>query len=159
MSKHFFYNYKEDMEIRLAKVFRRELEKLDEDRKKQAQVDIAQEMIESYYNDLEATLSDIIIVSAGKIKLIRDGDMFIKFVMFDNYVKYTRFEYGIEVEIGVYDEQAGIVEAKINSNIIPGEKRCVVKKIGKIHDGAHFDENTMNYYMNEAFDTLEIFHE
>lgn len=156
MSKHFFYNYKDDLEIRLQKVFRRDLARLEEDRKNQAQLDIAHNMIEKYYDQLEGKLADIIEVSHGKIKVLREGNMIVKFQMYDNYVKYTRFDQGIEVEIGVYDDVSKIIEARINSNIIPGEKRCVVKKIGKIHDGAHFDENTINYYMNEAFSQLDI---
>lgn len=156
MSKHFFYNYKDDLQIRLSKVFRRELGNLEDSRKKQAQLDVAHNLIEKYYHDLEEQLKDIILVSHGKIKLIRDGNIIVKFVMYDNYVKYTRYEHGIEVEIGNYDEESEIVEARINSNIIPSDKRCIVKKVGKIHDGAHFDENTINYYMNEAFSSLEL---
>lgn len=159
MSKHFFYNYKDELEIKLSKVFRKELKNLEEDRKKLEQLDIAQDMIEKYFTNLENDLIDIIGVSDGKIHTARDGDMFMKFSMYEHFVKFTRFARGIEVEIGVYDDFVGIVEARINSNIIPGEKRCVVKKIGKVHDGSHFDENTINYYMNEAFNALDILKE
>ncbi|MBN2795795.1 MAG: hypothetical protein JXR88_10340 [Clostridia bacterium] len=156
MSKHFFYNYKDELQIKLSKIFRKELQSLEVDRNNQAQLDVAHNLIERYYHDLEESLKDIMVVSKGKIKVIRDNNVIVKFVMYDNYVKYTRFEQGIEVEIGNYDPNTKIVEARINSNIIPSEKRCIVKKIGKIHDGAHFDENTINYYMNEAFSSLDL---
>lgn len=155
MSKHFFYNYKDDLEIKLKKVYRKDLKALEENRSKQAQLDQAHGLIQLYYEKLLSTLEDIISVSDGSIECVIEDDV-IKFKMYDHYVKYTRFDQGIEVEIGVFDEDSQIVEARINSNIIPSDKRCVVKKIGKVHDGAHFDENTINYYMNEAFSHLDI---
>jgi len=155
MSKHFFYDYKVELEEQLGKKFRRELKQLEEERAFQTQLDEAQEVIETYFKVLESSLSDIILISDNKVQLIRDGSMIVQFKMFDNYVKFTRFDHAIEVEIGDFDRQTKIIEARIISNIIPGEKRCVVKRIGKVHDGAHFDDKTINFYMNEAFGHLE----
>lgn len=157
MSMHFFYNYKLDLEKKLSEVYQRDLKKLEEKRDRQRQLDVAQNLIENYYNKLASDLKDIVEVSNGKISFMSHEDMIIKFIMYEHYVRYTRMDQGIEVEIGTYDESSGLIEGRINSNIIPGEKRCVVKKIGKVHDGSHFDENTINYYMNEAFSTLDIF--
>jgi hypothetical protein len=156
MSKSFFYNYKDDLEFKLAKVYRKELKNLKETRKNQAQLDVAHNLIEKYFNNLEKDLIDIVQISNGQIEFCRDENVIVKFTMYDHYVKFTRFDQGIEVEIGVYDEVSKIIEARINSNIIPGDKRCIVKKIGKVHDGAHFDENTINFYMNEAFSKLDL---
>lgn len=155
MSKHFFYDYKIELQDKLGKKFRRELKQLEEERALQHQLDVAQEMIEEYFKALEASLSDIILISDSRVQLIRDGSMVVQFKMFDNYLKFTRFDHAIEVEIGVFDVSSKIIEATIISNIIPGEKRCVVKRIGKVHDGAHFDDKTINFYMNEAFGQLE----
>jgi hypothetical protein len=153
---HFFYNYKLDLEKKLSEVFQRELKKLEERRNRQRQLDVAQNLIENYYNKLASDLKDIVEVSNGKISFMSHEDMIIKFIMYEHYVRYTRMDQGIEVEIGTYDESSGLIEGRINSNIIPGEKRCVVKKIGKVHDGSHFDENTINYYMNKAFSGLDV---
>jgi hypothetical protein len=155
MSKHFFYDYKVELEEQLGKKFRRELKQLEEERAFQTQLDEAQQVIETYFKVLESSLSDIILISDNKVQLIREGSMIVQFKMFDNYVKFTRFDHAIEVEIGDFDRQTKIIEARIISNIIPGEKRCVVKRIGKVHDGAHFDDKTINFYMNEAFGHLE----
>ncbi|MBI9013428.1 MAG: hypothetical protein JEZ08_14440 [Clostridiales bacterium] len=155
MSKHFFYDYKVDLQDQLGKLFRKKLSELDSERARLAQLDAAQELIVDYFNGLESSLADIIIVSDNKIHLIREGSMIVKFTMFDNFVKFTRFEQAIEVEIGEYDKTSKIVEARIIGNIIPGEKKCVVKRIGKVHDGSHFDDKTINFFMNEAFGSLK----
>lgn len=151
MSKSFFYDYKVELQEKLGKKFKRELKELEAERARQSQLDDAQQVIENYFRILEDTIADIILVSDNKVQLIREGSMIVKFMMFDNYVKFTRFDHAIEVEIGEFDKSSKIIEAKIISNIIPGDKRCVVKRIGKVHDGAHFDDKTINFYMNEAF--------
>ncbi len=156
MSKHFFYDYKVELQEQLGKKFRKELKELEAERTKQGQLDAAQAIVEEYFKILESSLSDIILISDNRLQLIRDGSMIVQFKMFDNYVKFTRFEHAIEVEIGEFDNETKIVEARISSNIIPGEKRCVVKRIGKVHDGSHFDDKTINFYMNEVFGHLNL---
>ncbi len=155
MAKHFFYDYKVDLQDQLGKLYRNKLSELDSERARFAQLDAAQELIVDYFNGLESSLADIIIVSDNRMHMVREGSMIIKFTMFDNFVKFTRFEQAIEVEIGEFDEMSKIVEARIIGNIIPGEKKCVVKRIGKVHDGSHFDDKTINFFMNEAFGSLK----
>lgn len=155
MSKSFFYDYKVELQEKLGKKFKHELQALEDKRTKQSQLNDAQKLIESYFSVLEETISDIILVSDDKVRLIQEGSMIVKFMMFDNYLKFTRFDHAIEVEIGAFDKSSEIIEAQIISNIIPGDKRCVVKRIGKVHNGAHFDDKTINFYMNEAFGNLE----
>jgi len=155
MAKHFFYDYKIDLQDQLGKLYRKKLGELDSERARFAQLDAAQELIVDYFNGLESSLADIIIVSDNRIHMVREGGMIIKFTMFDNFVKFTRFEQAIEVEIGEFDKMSKIVEARIIGNIIPGEKKCVVKRIGKVHDGSHFDDKTINFFMNEAFGSLK----
>jgi hypothetical protein len=156
MSKSFFYDYKYELQERLGKKFRRELAALESERSRQSQLNVAQETIVNYYSDLETSLSDIILISDNKVQIIKDGSMIVKFMMFDNYVKFTRFDHAIEVEIGNFDQDTQIIEARIISNIIPGDKKCVVKRIGKVHDGSHFDDKTINFYMNEAFGEINF---
>lgn len=155
MAKHFFYDYKVDLQDQLGKLYRKKLSELDSERARLAQLDAAQELIVDYFNGLESSLADIIIVSDNRLHMVREGSMIIKFTMFDNFVKFTRFEQAIEVEIGEFDELSKIVEARIIGNIISGEKKCVVKRIGKVHDGSHFDDKTINFFMNEAFGSLK----
>lgn len=155
MAKHFFYDYKIDLQDQLGKLYRKKLSELDSERARLAQLDAAQELIVDYFNGLESSIADIIIVSDNRLHMVREGSMIIKFTMFDNFVKFTRFEQAIEVEIGEFDEMSKIVEARIIGNIIPGEKKCVVKRIGKVHDGSHFDDKTINFFMNEAFGSLK----
>lgn len=156
MSKSFFYDYKVELQEKLGKKFRKEIKELEDERARQSQLNDAQDIIENYFKILEDTIADIILVSDNKVQLICEGSMIVKFMMFDNYLKFTRFDHAIEVEIGEFDNDSKIIEAKIISNIIPGDKRCVVKRIGKVHDGAHFDDKTINFYMNEAFGNLNI---
>lgn len=158
MSKSFFYDYKVELQEKLERKFRHELKELENKRFKQAQLDEAQATIEKYFDVLESSIADMILVSDGKIQAIKDGGMIIKFVLFNNYLKFTRFDHAIEVEIGEYDKNSEIIEARIISNIIPGEKKAVVKRIGKVHDGSHFDDKTIDFYMNEAFENLEFLH-
>ncbi len=158
MSKSFFYDYKVELQEKLGKKFRHELKELENTRFKQAQLDDAQGTIEKYFEELKSSIADIILISDGKIQALQEGRMIMKFVLFDNYVKFTRFDHAIEVEIGKYDERSEIIEAKIISNIIPGEKKPVVKRIGKVHDGSHFDDKTINFYMNEAFGDFDFLH-
>jgi len=158
MSKSFFYDYKVELQEKLSKKFRHELKDLETKRFKQSQLDDAQVVIEKYFNELESSISDMILVSNGKIQAVKEGRMIMKFMLFDNYVKFTRFDHSIEVEIGEYDKNADIIEARIISNIIPGDKKPIVKKIGKVHDGAHFDDKTIDFYMNEAFGEFKFLH-
>ncbi len=155
MSKHFFYDYREVLADKLEKKYTKELVELEKLRRKQKQLDNAEKVIKNYFDILDKDLGDTILVSGGDIEILKNDEMILKFSMFQNYIKFTRFDHAIEVEIGAFDPVTEIVEARINSNIIPSDKRCVVKKIGKVHDGSHFDENTINYYMNEAFGELE----
>lgn len=156
MSKHFEYNYREVLAEKLEKKYNHQLILLASRRKKQAQLDAAQTIIRNYFDELEGDISDTIIVSNGDISIVKGEKEIVKITMFQNYLKFTRFDHAIEVEIGEYDKITDIVEARINGNIIPSDKKCVIKKIGKVHDGSHFDGNTINYYMNEAFGKIEI---
>ena len=59
MSKHFFYNYKDELGIKLSKVFRRQLATLEEDRQKQEQLDTAQLLIDQYFKKLKMSKQDL----------------------------------------------------------------------------------------------------
>lgn len=155
MSKNFFYDYKEVLAGKLEKKYKNELLLLAVNREKQKQLDNAQKKIEDYYNILATEMKDTIEVSNGDILIMSTEDVFLRMTMFGNYVKFSRLTNSIEVEIGEFDPVTDIVEANIDSNIIPSDKKCIVKKIGKVHDGSHFDERTISYYMNKAFGELK----
>lgn len=155
MSKNFVYDYKVELQGQLGKLFRKQLITLDLEKNHVAQLDLAQKIVLEYFNNLRTSLTDIIKVANGKVMSIQEDRMIVKFMMFNNYLKFTRFDQAIEVEVGEFDKESQIIEAKIISNIIPGDKKCVVKRIGKIHDGSHFDDKTINFFMHEAFGSLK----
>jgi len=155
MSKNFFYDYKVELQGQLGKHFRKQLSALDLERNRIAQLDSAQKIVLEYFENLSTSLADIMAVAHERVMLTQEENMIVKFTMFDNYLKFTRFDHAIEVEVGEFDNESQIVEARIISNIIPGEKKCVVKRIGKVHDGSHFDDKTINFYMHEAFGSLK----
>jgi hypothetical protein len=59
--------------------------------------------------------------------------------------------------VGYYDAEEDSIKSKTVAHIVPGEKKCQVKKLGQIHDGSTFDENTLNHYMRLAFRNIFSF--
>jgi len=101
-----------------------------------------------------------IIVAAGK-GIRMDDNVRKQYLLLDNrpLISHT-----IEVfdECSIIDEiflvvpEEDFVESMVLSYIVPGEKKPKIKRVGKIHDGSNFDENTLNYYMREAFGELDL---
>lgn len=150
MSVHFFYNYRDELvkklkehysnDVRSWKVFMAEKKQLDE----------AESMITKYFKGLEGDLSDVIEASNEEIGL-SITDEIIEFRIQKNFVRFRREERAIQVKIGYYVTENNMVETEILGYIMPGDKRAVMKKVGKIHDGSTFDENTINFYLRKAF--------
>ncbi len=154
MTVHFFYNYKDALVKELTGNYEEALEELAKERQQQAQLDQVQQIIEDYFKSLGTQLTDVMVVSDGRITLEEGDDYLYKFHIQENYIKLTRREKHIEIKIGVYSRDTELVEATIVAYVVPGDKRAVVRKVGKIHDRNHFDENTLNYYMRRAFHDL-----
>lgn len=155
MSKHFFYDYKEDLIKKLNKKYANELLKVHEERREQQQLESAEQMIRSYFQQIRDDLQDLIEASNGKITYDEGDEIILTLTIHHNFIRFIRTPKCIEVKIGIYNKTEDLVESVIMGYIVPGEKVCKIKKPGKIHEGGSFDENTLSSYMREAFGHLE----
>jgi hypothetical protein len=151
MTVHFFYNFKEDLIEKIKSDYEDELIKRKENMREQKQLDDAGKIILDYFKIIRNALSEIIEVSNGKIKYEESAGYLVKFTIGKNSLRFLRKEKSIQVKVELYIKEADIVESKILGNIVIGTKVAMVKEIGKLHTGSHFDENTINYYMRIAF--------
>ena len=156
MTIHFFYDFKDEMIKKLNEYFSEELEALRYEKKQVNQIDDAEKSIRNYFKNIVADMSEIIEASDEKIKFESDDDVIGKLTIMKHYLKFTRKDVSIEVKIGYYIPEDDFVESMVLSYIVPGEKKPKIKRVGKIHDGSNFDENTLNYYMREAFGELNM---
>lgn len=159
MSLPFFYNYKEALVKKLkddyaGAVNAKKLEEIEAQQMKEAQ-----KLIEVTFKEMEKNLAEVVSVSKGEINFERRDECEIaRLTINRNYVVFTwKDKKSIEVEVGNYSAELDMVEASIHGYIVPGEKKAVVKVVGKIHEGGHFDENSINYYLRSAF--VGIVHE
>ncbi len=146
-----FYDYRDEFIKKLKVMYSEELVHYNEEQMKQKQLNTAENLIRKYFNDLEKEMKPLIEVSHGNIELIKE-EQYIKFIMNHEYLKFTRFEHSIKVEMGIYNEEEDYVEARILSDIIPGKKKCVIKKVRSLHNYSTFDVQTINHYMNRMFE-------
>ncbi len=151
MTVHFFYNFKEELIERIKEDYNNELVKRKENIRQQKQLDDAEKIILDYFKVVKNALNEIFEVSNGKIKYEENTDFISKFTIGKNSLRFLRKEKSIQVKVELYIKEADIVESKILGNIIIGSKVAMVKEVGKLHTGSHFDENTINYYMRVAF--------
>lgn len=155
MSKHFFYDYKEDLIKKLNKKYTKELTELHNEQREQNQLDEAEKAIRSYFQTVNAEMSDLIKASKGEITYDEGEEIILTLTIHQNFIRFIRTPKSIEVKIGIYNKEEDLVESVIVGYIVPGEKICKIKKLGKIHEGGNFDENTLSSYMREAFGHLE----
>lgn len=155
MSKHYFYDYKEDLIKKLNKKYAEELSKVYEERREQTQLDDAEEMIRKYFRIVHDEMKDLIAASNGAITYDEGDEIILTLTIHHNFIRFIRTPKAIEVKIGIYNKVEDLVESVIMGYIVPGEKYCKIKKLGKIHEGGNFDENTLSSYMREAFGHLE----
>ncbi len=151
MSVHFFYNYKEELIKKLKEHFKTELEQRDERLRVEGQLGEAEKMIKDYFDEMTEAMSVIEEVSDGVVRYITDEKVIAYLEIYRNYVKFTRSDNTIEIKLGQFNEEDQIVESAVYAYVIPGDKKCKIKKVGKLHDGSHFDENTINTYVRKAF--------
>lgn len=155
MSVHFFYNYKDDLVKKLKEHYAGDIKRREEEKREQGQLDDAAMTAASYFKDMASELAEVIDSSNGGVKIsINEGGNIVEFAIDSNYLKMTRKEKSIEVVIGTYVEETDMTESVVLGYIVPGEKKAITKKIGKIHDGSHFDENALNYYLRSAFGSV-----
>jgi hypothetical protein len=151
MSVHYFYNYKDELIKKLKERFGNELVQKKERERLQAQLDEAETLIREYFKANSVDLNELVTVSNGAISFTVEEPLRILLQIDKNFVEFNRLETSIEIRVGLYDEKVDFVNAEVECYVIPGEKKCHIKKVGKIHDGSHFDENTINYYVRKAF--------
>jgi uncharacterized FlaG/YvyC family protein len=156
MTIHFFYDFKEELLKKLNEYYGEEIKVLSYEKKQVNQIDDAEEGIRNYFKHIVSDMSEIIEAANGDIKFESDNDVIGKLTIMKHYLKFTRKDVSIEVKIGYYIPEDDFVESMVLSYIVPGEKKPKIKRVGKIHDGSNFDENTLNYYMREAFGELNI---
>lgn len=155
MSVHFFYNYREHLIKQLKGHYEDIVALKQQDDALQLQLDEAEDIIRKYFEVINLELSEVMEASNGDIKLMDElDDAILRFSIMDNYIKFVRKPQAIEVEIGRFQLDMGMVETYILAYIIPGEKKCRTRMVGKVHEGGSFDENTINFYMREAFQDI-----
>ncbi len=155
MSVHFFYNYRDELVKKLKEHYSEDVRDWKKLQAEARQIDEAEEMVKKYFRALEKELEDVIEASKEEIGLSVKEDV-IEFRIKRNFVRFKRRERAMQVKVGYYVSENDMVETAILGYVVPGDKRAVLKKVGKIHDGSTFDDNTLNYYLRKAFsDWLE----
>jgi len=156
MTVHFYYKYKEDIVKQLQYFYAKELKDLDEIRQQKAQLDEAEHQIRMYYEDLRTAIADISEVSKGEVLYEEGEDFILQLTIHKNYLKFIRTPHAIEVVIGRHRIRENDTEVLIESYIVPGDKRCVIKKKGTMHQGSHFDSGSIDAYMREIFGHKQV---
>lgn len=158
MSVHFFYDYKDELIKKLKEHYSESLDVQEKIMKERKQIDEAVQIVDQYFDVLERELKDVFSVSSGEVKLVRNDDALVHFSIMDGFIKFIRKDRSLQVIIGFYVPEEGVVESKIVAYIIPGDKKAKIKKVGKVHNGSTFDENSLNHFMRVAFKDM-FFHE
>ena len=151
MTVHFFYNFKDELIHKIKNEYENELMKRKEELRKQKQLDEAEEKILEYFKVIKNGLSEVMEVADDHITYEENEEFILKFTIGKNSIKFTRNQSTIDAQVSLYLEESDMVESKILGHVVPGEKACAVKEVGKLHTGSHFDENTINHYMRVAF--------
>ena len=162
MSVHFFYNYRDELVKKLKEHYSDDVKQWKKQVMENKQLDEAENILRKYFKGLVNELEDVIEASNREIMLV-ENDNLMEFKIQQNFVRFTRQERAIQVKVGYYVSENDMVETAILGYVVPGDKRAVMKKVGKIHDGSTFDENTINFYLRSAFSewlqNLESSHE
>lgn len=154
MTVHFFYNYKDELIKKLKERYTSELVLKKDKEHMQAQLDEAEKLIKTYFSDNQEALLEIMEVSNGAVDFFNEDPLHIKLEIDKNHVEFKRLDMSIEIRVGRYDTVTDWVESEVKCYVVPGDRKCKIKKVGQVHDSSHFDENTINYYVREAFGHL-----
>ncbi|MCK8058303.1 MULTISPECIES: hypothetical protein [unclassified Fusibacter] len=155
MSVHYGYNYKLALIKKLKSMYGKELEHLEFERAQRAQLDEAEDLILSFFGASKDELLELEVASVGEVLYQEyEDDYIVRLTIHENYIQFTRKPTAIEIELGQWNEEDQHAESSVVAYIIPGEKKCKLKKIGKVHDGSNFDENVINSYVRQAFESI-----
>ncbi len=160
MSVHFFFNYREHLIKKLKEHYGTIVELKKADESLQIQLEEAENIIRDYFEVVAIDLQEVLNAASNEVQLDYDSeDYIVKFTIVDNYVRFIRRPTAIEVEISRYDDTLNMNETFIIAYVVPGEKKCHTKKVGMVHEGGSFDENSLNYFMREAFGEIVQYEE
>lgn len=152
---HFHYNFREELTKKLREQYAGDIVKYRHEMTRVQQIDEAEQFIFDYFGRLAEDLEDVLAVADGGIAFEGpEGDTIIRFSIRDNFIRFTRRDKFIEVKVGKYDAVDDMVESTILGYVVAGEKKAQTRRVGKVHGGSTFDENTLNQYMREAFGNL-----
>lgn len=152
MSVHYGYNYKKDLIKKMRNQYGKELEQLRAEKARLAQLKEAEDLIFSFFADLKDEFLELAEASNNKVYFSQNQDEYlVKLHLVESYIQFSRKPNAIEIELGAWNESENYLESRIVAYIVPGDKKCLLKRVGKVHDGAHFDESTINSYIRTAF--------
>ncbi len=156
MTVRFFYDFREELIKSLTGRFNQEIKVYRHNQDQLRQIDEAEELIRRYFDQLLSQMTEIMEAAREEVSFDQEDEVVAKLTLMSHYLKFTRKNLSIEVKIGYHVPDLNLVESQVLSYIVPGEKRAKIKRVGKIHDGSHFDENALNYYMREAFSKIDF---
>lgn len=152
MSVHYGYNYKKDLIKKMRLLYAKELKALAIRRNQQEQLDQAKQLILNFFEEEREEFSDLAVATNQEVSYTEDENgYFLKLRIHQASIQFTRQEDSIEIEITSWNEADKYLETNVVAYVIPGEDRCRLRVVGKVHEGAHFDENTINSYIRVAF--------
>ena len=155
MSVHYGYNYKLALIKKLKTIYGKELVNLEFEREQQRQLDEAEDLIINFFGASKDDLIELELASLGDVLYQEYEDEYIvKLSIQENYIQFSRKPNVIEIELGIWNEEDQHAEIAVLAYIMPGEKKCKLKKVGKVHDGSNFDENVINSYVRKAFEAI-----
>lgn len=152
MSVHFGYNYKAALIKKLQERYASQIENIANDKAKQRLLDEAEKTILDFFYASRGELALLEEASSGSVEYRENDEDYIARLKIENcYIQFSRKPQAIEIERGDIDSDNGMTRMTIYGHIVPEEKRCVLKKVGKVHDGSTFDENVLNSYIRKTF--------
>ncbi len=152
MSVHYGYNYKKDLIKKMRIQYAKEIEKIHVEKARLAQIEEAENLIVSFFSDLKDDFIELAEASNNEVQFLQNQDEYlVKMQIHNAYVQFNRKSNSIDIEIGAWNDTDGFLESRVVAYVIPGDKRCLLKRVGKVHDGSHFDESTINSYIRMAF--------
>lgn len=152
MTVHYGYNYKKDLIKKMNLHYQKELDKLAITRLHQLQLDEAQNTIVNFFAEVKEAFVDLSIVSNGNLEYEENANgHFLKMKINQSSIQFTRKETLIEIEISSWNNDEHFVESRVHAVVIPGEKKCHLRKIGNVHGGVSFEESVINSYVRHAF--------
>ncbi len=152
MSVHYFFNYREHLVKHLQEHYEPMVQLKKEELAIQLQLEEAEAVIRDYFDLVAEELQEVLGAVENEVSLEYDTeDVLVKFTIVDNFVKFIRRPAAIEVEIGRFEPDINMVENFILAYIVPGDKKCHTRKVGMVHESGNFDDNTLHYFLREAF--------